>query len=170
MEKHTLILGFFILAAFLTFTASCDVVDGNLVSRRFKITCENHASSGFFNGMPATGKTATWEMTEENVGYWSYRIEFLGYTEILPDNVDVTLTWTKDNSNNFWWGNSTNSSDTVTISVPKTGGTIGLNGTVLDSGGNARPTVQGTNPDETAGTITFKATSVETLTITVLRP
>lgn len=149
-----------------------DVASKEIVINRyeFKVTCESHANTGYFNGMPATGKTATWEMTDTIVGYWRYRIEFTGNITDLPDNIDVTITWSRDNCAYFLWGDSTNSSDTMTVSVPRTGGTIGNLGTVLDPGGNARPTVQGASSGQTAGTVTFENEYIETLILTIDGP
>jgi hypothetical protein len=127
---------------------------------------------GTFSGtMSATGETATWVMSAVDVYYKRYHIEFTGNTVDLPDNIDVSITWSQASCSYFYWGKEAVNSGTVTVSVPRTGGTIGWSGTVLNAGSaQSRPLVKGASSGDTAGTVTFKNKYFKTLVLTIVRP
>lgn len=141
----------------------------------FKITFEG-ASQGMFDPVivnPAeTGsRNVNIKMTPAGVNnfvsYERYRIEFTGELNKLPESVNVTITWNKQDGISFYWGSDASQSGTLTVNVPRGGGTIGVDGSLIDTGGNVRPYVRSDNI--TIGTVKFEANLVHTLTCTIVR-
>jgi|GEM_PF-6571444 len=101
------------------------------------------------------------------VSYERYRIDFTGDVGKLPDTVGVKIIWTMQEAISFYWGSDASHSGTLTVNVPRGGGTIGVDGTIINTSGNVRPYVRSDN--STAGTVKFEADNVYTLTCTVVR-
>lgn len=138
-------------------------------STQFVIDCEVITAGNAFAGLPATGSTHIWTMTSPTTNYMRYSVNFTGDTHLLPNSVPVTVTWTQGTALDFRWGPGGASSGSYTLDFPKTGGTIGIGGSVSDATG-VRPNVATVPAGTTAGTVTFKAPGVITLVLTVTRP
>jgi hypothetical protein len=139
-------------------------------NRGFVIDCIT-PTAGFWTGLPAKGTTHTWYGNTgvgNSVNYECYSINFEGDIDKMPDEIPVTVTWTKDSETlDFRWGSGGSSSSSETFQVPKTGGTIGNGGTIVDVGA-VRPNMQRV-PTGIAGTVTFESPWINTLTLTATR-
>lgn len=142
----------------------------------FKITFDTKMSSGKLSPDEINGESAILSMDDDEVYYERFRIEFTGDTYSLPDNIEVKVTWENREEYRFRWSSSVNDSDTSTYNVPKSGGTIGINGTVHNSSGcfcpDIGPETGNPIPDPlsgTIGTVKFEANLVRTLNLTIVR-
>jgi hypothetical protein len=136
----------------------------------FSVDCQ-HSVFSTFTGLPATGSAAALGMNDHTVIYATYSINFVGNTATLPPTVPVTVTWSDTFRNSgFSWGPlGSGNNGTMTLDIPRTGGTIGSGGSVLDTNPENRPHVSN-DKDGIQGTVTFEAPGVKTLTITVDGP
>lgn len=135
----------------------------------FVITLDSLSMGWAMTGSPATGSSATFSMTGTISIYERYWIAFNGDTSELPAQVPVTVSWSGDSADGFMWASSLAIAGSQTLNVPLGGGSVGISGTVLDPA-STRPYVVCPSMGVTAGTVTFSAPGVTTLTITVVRP
>ena len=97
--------------------------------------------------------------------YERWHLSFVGDTDCLPDTIPVTAT--QDYGGlmyNRWVGSDDGNS--LNLDFPPTGGSIGVGGTISDSGANNFPEVA-PMPDAGSGTLTLTATNVQTMVVTV---
>ena len=132
------------------------------------------ANIGSFSGPPSTSPSGTWTGSQYNVQYEMYSIAFTGDTSLLPNDVDVTVRWDGRDFNSaggtgdFSWDDSGSINGSHAFSVPKaTGLSIG-NGSA--GVGSFVPHARNEYPGTRTGTVTFTATGVQTLTISVVMP
>lgn len=164
----------FVMAATLVLV-SCQMSDdgeeeGISPVAEFKLSFTDRMNGQFYNEV-ITGQDVTLTMnanSSDMVEYERYRIDFTGDTAALPETVSVTITWGPVDATRFRWGGSgSGNSGTVTFAVPRSGGTIGISGTVHDSLGTFQPSIMSTAG--TAGTVKFEANRVHTMNCTVVR-
>ena len=151
----------------------------------FEVQAQNPVT-GTFTGMPAVGTpgatvTRTWQMNPvlddfAIVQYQVYRVRILSAKRLPTFPVNVTITWARYSGgalDTFRWGPGPAAGSTQTISLPSGGGTLGVGGTIVDSGvGNNWPNIQvGLGFNGTAGIVTFEApgTNVKGLRINIVR-
>jgi hypothetical protein len=140
----------------------------------FVIDFENPARGGrtaeWTSPLPVTGTEGELHKRPgDPVEYERYSIRFGGDTTDLPNSVPVSITWSDEFcAATFLWGATYADSGTMTVNIPKSGGTIGRNGTALDTSRN-RPEVDA-GCSAVLGHVTFQAPGVKTLRITVQRP
>lgn len=134
------------------------------------------SSFGSITGNPATGTAAIWKSAGISAGpvrlyaHSLYKINFTGDVSGLPGTVPVTVKWSKAAASKFYWGTASTNSGTQAFKVPKSGGSIGQSGTVVDTGSGWRPHVEwpvATGVNSTVGTVRFSAPGVQTLTLTI---
>ncbi len=126
---------------------------------------------GWTSPFPVTGTTAELHKDPGTpVEYARYSIHFAGDTSYIHFPVPATITWWNwFCAADFDWGPTPFDSGTVTVSVPATGGTIGRNGTIINTGWSERPYVNA-SCSGIIGHVTFQAPGVKTLRIIVQRP
>jgi len=163
---------FFVIAATLVLV-SCQLSDDGDegdTSQGFKISFTDRMNGQFYNEV-ITGQNVTLTMnanSSDMVEYERYRIDFTGDTAALPETVSVTITWDPVDATVFRWGGSGKSDQgTVTFAVPRSGGTIGISGSIHNSLGTFQPSI--TSTAGTAGTVKFEAEGVYTMNCTVVR-
>ncbi|MBU1743079.1 MAG: hypothetical protein KKC37_16200, partial [Proteobacteria bacterium] len=114
------------------------------------------AVTGTFTGMPAKGtsgaaSTSTWTMQpvrDESavVSYQQYFIGITGSGYYMPtQSIQVIITWTLATGGGgdvFRWGPGPDAGSTQTVTVPVGGGTLGVGGTIVDSGANNWPHIE----------------------------
>ena len=139
----------------------------------FKVDVENPEVDFILSGTPSTSPTGTWNGSGSYVTYDRYTIDFVWDTDHLPDPVPVTVTWqiwsNPAHGSQFRWDNGNSNSGIRHFDIPKSGGSLGLGGTVSDFH-VSRPMITNSDDAPHTGTVTFTATGVQTLTISVVMP
>ena len=130
---------------------------------------------GTFSGIPARSPSATWIGNAPAVAYNYYTIEFEGNTAALPSTVRVRAVWTAGTIDIFYMGDTNNTTGWFEVDVPKTGGSIGIGGSVIDTstlvGEKRRPYAENTALNNTeSGSVVFSATGVDRLDLIVQVP
>lgn len=115
-----------------------------------------------------SGTAATTVMTAASISYGKFSINFVGATGALPDPVSVTFAWNAGGATLYNWDGTANPVGSKTANVPLAGGTVGMGGTVLDTGASAVPTI--TMPSGNTASITFSAPGVQSMAVTVSSP
>ena len=162
--KYALVTG---TAMQVLFTSKRAMAQSGLA--RFMVGVEGDHSSTIFFGPPSTSPSGTWRGTGAGVAYQRYSIHFTGDTKHLPSPVSVTVSWNRGGLNRFWWDNTTSDTGSHTFSVPRAGGTIGQGGDVL-SAVFPLPWVLNSTSVQQTGTVTFTASGVQPLTLSVVMP
>lgn len=137
----------------------------------FRIGFDTVVQAAWTSPLPLTGSTATLHKDPGTpVEYRRYSINFDGDLSRLPDTIPVTITWSDEFcAATFEWGSSNDDNGSETVMVPRTGGTIGMGGTIIDTVWRGRPEVDA-GCSATLGTVTFSSEYVNTMTVTVMRP
>jgi hypothetical protein len=127
-------------------------------------------TAGTFAGMPATGDTAAdvtrqWTMNPalDDYATVAYQRYFVGINSVVfavLDSVNVKITWTLLSGGvgeKFLWGPGPDAGSTQTVTVPSGGGTLGISGTIVDSGEVPWPTIiVNTEFSGTVGSVVFE--------------
>ena len=142
----------------------------------FEVGVEGSAPAGTFSGPSSTSPSGSWQGSTHHVQYERYTIHFTGDTGHLPNTFPVTVSLApnglEQSGNHFYWYSNVSTGSYTFTNVPKTGGSLGVNGTIFDSGGSTHylPEVLNNSNSQLTGTVTFTASGVMPLTISVVMP
>jgi len=105
--------------------------------------------------------------SDDQVAYERWRIDVVGDLSGLPDPLELTILWAGGSGATFLWDDSANNSALRYIDLPHTGGTIGIDGSLIDSF-SSRPSVIFPGSGS-VGTLELSAPNVESLTVDFVR-